>query len=109
MFRESIYRDTIKDLKPLSGEIEMDETMFGGRRPGLRGWGASGKTIVFGIYQRNGKVLTFSISSRAREIMIPYIVRYTKTGSLYYTDEWFTYTSLTVRGNHMVVLKDGII
>ena len=62
ILREAIYQDVIKDLKPLSGEIEMDETMFGGRRPGKRGWGATGKTIVFGIYQRNGKVLTFPIS-----------------------------------------------
>ena len=53
MFRESIYQDVIKDLKPLSGEIEMDETMFGGKRAGKRGWGALGKIIVFGIYQRN--------------------------------------------------------
>jgi|GEM_PF-3443268 len=42
----------------------MDETMFGGRRPGKRGWGASGKNMVFGIYHRNGKVLTFPISSQ---------------------------------------------
>ena len=89
IFRESIYWNVIKDLQPLSGEIEMDETMFGGRRAGKRGWGASGKNIVFGIYQRNGKVLTFPISSRARETMMPYITRYTKTGSLYYTDDWF--------------------
>ena len=106
IFRESIYRNVVKDLQPLSGEIEMDETMFGGRRPGKRGWGASGKNIVFGIYQRNGKVLTFPISSRARETMMPYIIRYTKTGSLYYTDDWFAYTSLPIRGNHVVVLKD---
>jgi len=66
IFREDIYQDVIKDLKPLSGEIEMDETMFGGKRPSKRGWGATGKTIVFGIYQRNGKVLTFPITSRAK-------------------------------------------
>jgi len=30
-------------LEPLSGEIKMDETMFGGRRPGKRGWEATGK------------------------------------------------------------------
>ena len=59
MFRETIYLDTIKDLKPLSGGIEMDETMFGGRRAGKRGWGASSKIIVFGIYQRNEKSLLF--------------------------------------------------
>jgi len=27
-----------------------DETMFGGKKPGKRGWGATGKWIVFGIY-----------------------------------------------------------
>ena len=106
MFRESIYQDVIKELEPLSGEIEMDETMFGGKRPGKRGWGALGKTIVFGIYQRNGKVLTFPISSRARETMMPLINRYTQTGSLYYTDDWFAYTSLPIRGNHVVILKE---
>ena len=94
MIREPIYQDNIKDLKPLSGEIEMDETLFGGRRPGKRGWGASGKNIVFGIYQRNG------------ETMQPYITGYTKAGSLYYTDDWFAYAFLPVRGNHVVVLKE---
>jgi len=34
MLRETIYRNTIKELEPLSGEIEMDETMFGDRKPG---------------------------------------------------------------------------
>ena len=73
MLRETIYRNVTKELEPLSGEIEMDETMFGGRRPGKRGWGVTGKCIVFGIYQKNGKVLTFPISSRAKETMRPYI------------------------------------
>ncbi len=84
----------------------MDETMFGGRRPGKRGWGATGKNIVFGIYPRCGKVLTFPITSRAIKTMQPYINKYTKTGSLYYTDDWFAYAFLPVRGNHVVVLKD---
>src|SRR6056297_499884 len=57
--REVIYDDWIKDLNPLSGEIEMDETMFGGRRPGKRGWGATGKNIVFGIYPDAAKSLLF--------------------------------------------------
>ena len=34
-------------LKPLSGEIEMNETIFGGKRVGKRGWGTLGKIIVF--------------------------------------------------------------
>jgi len=96
--REVIYQDSIKDLKPLSVEIEMDETMFGSKRAGKRAWGATGKIIVFGIYQRNGKVLTFSISSRAKATMQPYITRYTKAGIFYYTDDWFAYTFLPIRG-----------
>lgn len=59
ILREAIYQDVIKDLKPLSKEIEMDETMTGGKRPGKRGWGATGKTIVFGIYPDAVKSLLF--------------------------------------------------
>jgi transposase-like protein len=41
------------------GEIECDESYFGPRRvKGKRGRGAGGKTIVFGLFKRNGKVYT---------------------------------------------------
>ncbi len=44
---------------PLKGEIEIDESYFGARRKqGKRGRGAYGKTPVFGILQRQGKVYT---------------------------------------------------
>jgi hypothetical protein len=44
---------------PFSGEVEVDESSFGAKRvKGKRGRGASGKTIVFGICKRNGKVTT---------------------------------------------------
>ena len=33
----------------MSGEIELDESYFGGRRKGIRGLGAAGKVPVFGI------------------------------------------------------------
>ena len=40
-------------------EVEVDESYFGARRVrGKRGRGASGKTIVFGIFKRNGCVYT---------------------------------------------------
>ena len=39
------------------GEIELDESYFGAKRvKGKRGRGASGKTPVFGLLKRNGKV-----------------------------------------------------
>jgi transposase len=45
---------------PLSaGRVEVDESYFGARRVrGKRGRGASGKTIVFGLLKREGKVYT---------------------------------------------------
>lgn len=106
LLREAIYNQAESELRSLSGEIELDETMFGGRRPGKRGWGASGKHVVFGIYKRNGKVLTFPISSRAGDTLIPLITHHTKPGSLYYSDDWYAYTFLPIRGNHVVVTKE---
>ena len=38
---------------PVSGEIEADESYFGARRiKGVKGRGARGKTIVFGLFKR---------------------------------------------------------
>ena len=44
---------------PFSSELEVDESSFGARRVrGKKGRGARGKTIVFGILERQGKVYT---------------------------------------------------
>ena len=41
-----------EDNGPLSGLVEVDETYVGSRRPGRRGRGAAGKTVVVGLVQR---------------------------------------------------------
>lgn len=107
-FRELIYDEAMEELKrlALAGTIEMDEALFGGRRHGKRGWGAEGKHMVFGIYQRNGLVRTFPVSSREAPTLIPLIEQATKPGSLYYTDDWQAYASLAMRGDHVVVSKE---
>ena len=52
---------------PISGDIEVDESFFGARRvKGKRGRGASGKTIVFGLLKRNGKVYTKIVPNCSR-------------------------------------------
>lgn len=48
----------------LSGEIEADESYFGGVRKGKRGRGAAGKVAVFGLLKRGGKVLHCDHSKR---------------------------------------------
>jgi transposase len=45
-----------EDTSPLFGEIEVDESYFGGHRKGKRGRGAGGKVPVFGLLERGGKV-----------------------------------------------------
>ncbi len=42
---------------PVSDEVEVDKSYFEARRvKGLRGYGAHGKTIVFGLFGRNGRI-----------------------------------------------------
>jgi transposase len=41
---------------PFVGEIEVDESYFGGHRKGKRGRGAAGKIPVLGLLKRGGKV-----------------------------------------------------
>jgi transposase len=104
IFRQAIYHylvDEISHLK-LSGEIEIDEALFGGRRRGgKRGWGSiEHKNLVFGIYRRNGIVITFPVSDRQHQTLIPLIQQHTKKGSLYYTDDHTAYATLSLIGKH---------
>jgi len=106
VFREAIYDSSLEEMKELklSGRLEMDEALFGGhRKGGKRGWGAEGKSLVFGIYQRNGKVITFPVPDRKHETLMPLIEQHTKRGSLYYTDDHTAYASLALRGKHKTV------
>src|SRR6266545_1728765 len=41
----------------LQGHVEADEAYVGGRRPGKRGRGAAGKTVVFGMKERGGRMV----------------------------------------------------
>lgn len=92
--------------EPFRGQIECDETMFGGHRTGKRGWGAAGKVIVLGILQRDGVVRVFPIKGRGRAVIEQLVVEHTLPGSLYYTDNWQAYAGLAVRGEHVVVRKE---
>jgi len=109
IFRQAIYDTLMEELKgyTLAGEIEMDETMYGGHRKGKRGWGAAGKHLVFGMYKRNGKVITFPVTDRKIETLVPIVYEYTGPGSLYYSDDWHAYTYLSVKGDHIVIKKEG--
>jgi transposase len=84
-----------EESAPFSGTIEVDESYFGPRRiPGKRGRGASGKTIVFGIFKREGKVYT-EIVPDARKKTLQRIIRgKVNPESIIHTDAWRGYDGL---------------
>jgi transposase len=50
----------------LAGEVELDESYFGGHRKGKPGRGAAGKVPVFGLLKRGGRVHAVMISRANR-------------------------------------------
>ena len=84
---------------PLSGEIEVDESFFGARRvKGKRGRGASGKTIVFGLLKRNGKVYTKIIHNCSRTTLQAVIRGKVDFESTIHSDGWKGYNGLVDLG-----------
>lgn len=80
---------------PFSGEIEVDESFFGARRiKGKRGRGAYGKTIVFGVFKRNGKVYTEIVSDCSKATLQAIIRGKVEPDSIIYSDGWRGYNGL---------------
>jgi transposase len=78
------------------GEIEVDESYFGGKQKGKRGRGASGKVPVFGLLKRGGKVYTQVIPDAKSKTLIPIIERKVIPDSIVYSDCWRGYNVLDV-------------
>lgn len=84
----------------LSGEVEADESYFGGTRKGKRGRGSSGKVAVFGLLKRGGKVYTAIIPNVKTETLLPIIKEKVKPDSIVYTDTFKSYNALDVSDFH---------
>jgi len=97
LIRECIYRSTSED-DLLSGEIEADESYFGGRKKGKRGRGARSKIPVFGILERNGKVKVEVVKDVKSETLLKETIKKVKRGSLIYTDKFKSYDGLVMYG-----------
>jgi transposase len=94
------------------GEIEVDESYFGGVRKGKRGRGAAGKVPVFGLLKRGGRVYTKIIPDASSATLIPIIERKVIPDSIVYSDCWRAYNVLDVsefkhyRINHSKLFAD---
>ena len=82
----------------LFGETEADETYIGGRRPGKRGRGAAGKTIVAGMVERGGPAVVKVVPDVKARTLLPLILEHVPFGQTIYTDEMFSYNRLSRLG-----------
>jgi len=98
--RQIIYHVAELEGARMSGEIEIDESYFGGKRKGKRGRGAAGKSIVFGLLERDGRVYTRVVEQVSAQELMTHIRRRTRKGSVYYTDTFRSYNSLKRLGKH---------
>lgn len=94
--RKKIALEQERKKYEFCGDIELDESYFGGARKGKRGRGAAGKVAVFGILKRGGKVYTQIILDAKEKTLMPIIRDKVKPDSYVYTDCWRGYNALDV-------------
>jgi len=76
----------------LEGMVEVDETFVGGYRRG--GQGGKGKSVVLGMLEKGGDVVTEVVKDRKAATLIPHIRDHVAEGSEVHTDENPAYNAL---------------
>ncbi|MDO5651541.1 MAG: IS1595 family transposase [Moraxella sp.] len=108
------YHLSLEAQTLFDGEVELDESYFGGVRKGKRGRGAAGKTAVFGLLKRNDRVYTVVVTDTKQATLMPIITSKIKPDSVVYTDSYKSYNALDVsdfkhfRVNHSKEFTDRL-
>jgi transposase-like protein len=96
--------------KPLSGEIEADETFIGGKEGNKHksrklnaGRGAVGKAVVAGILERDGQVRVSHVSDTSARVLQRRILDNVEAGSAVFTDAHGGYSGLDAEYMHAIV------
>ncbi len=92
------YLSLVDGDPPVGGHVEIDETMVGGKRPGKRGRAAAGKTIVLGMVERGGDVITRIVPDVKRTSLERHIIRHVDRDATISTDELNSYKRLSMYG-----------
>lgn len=92
----------------LSGVVEVDETYLGGQRPGKRGRGAEGKTLILIAAQENdyhiGRIRLRRVDNASSDTLVAALTGMVEPGSTIRTDGWTGYKKLAALGyTHLVV------
>ena len=96
----------------LSGTVEVDETFLGGERPGKRGRGAEGKTLVLIAAAQDGqgigRIRLAQIKDASARTLARALGSMVEPGATITTDGWSGYASLEGAGyGHEVVRSFG--
>jgi len=96
----------------LSGPVQVDETYIGGPRPGKRGRGAAGKTLVVVAAEDKGehlgRIRLRRVADASGASLIPAVQGAVAPGSPVRTDGWGGYVGLAAKGyTHNVIRQDA--
>ena len=96
----------------LSGTVEVDETYIGGERPGKRGRGAAGKSLVLIAVEDKGKqigrIRLRRIPNASATNLIMAVKESVEPGSLVRTDGWGGYGPVSEEGfGHTIIRKSA--
>ncbi|MBV9202922.1 MAG: IS1595 family transposase [Alphaproteobacteria bacterium] len=91
----------------LTGHVEIDEAYVGGHRPGKRGRGAAGKTIVMGMKERGGRMAAQVIPDVRKETLRDVVLQNVQPGAVVSTDELISYGLLGDDGFTHGAVKHG--
>lgn len=91
----------------LKGEVEADESYFGGKRKGPRGRGARDKVPVFGILERNGLVPVDVVANVGAKTLLKMTIKKLRRRSIVYTDKFHSYDSLVFCGYRHLKVDHG--
>ena len=103
--RELMARADVQGF--LGGHVELDEAYVGGKRPGKRGRGAAGKTIVMGIKARDGAIRTKVLPDIRKPTLRGVVLENVEPGSVVSTDELMSYGLLAGDGYQHGTVKHG--
>jgi len=97
----------------LAGVVEVDETYIGGERPGKRGRGAAGKTLVVIAAQADGekkigRIRLLRVSSAAEAPLTSAVIGMVQPGSLVHTDDWNGYQGLAAAGYEREIVRPSL-
>jgi transposase-like protein len=95
----SKFMTQVDGNRPLSGHVEIDRTRIGGKDRGTRGPSETRpKTIMLGMLQRGGSIMTRIVEGVDRKSLYPHILLHVKPGTTIRTDELRKYAMLGEKG-----------